>query len=86
MRQPELIIGLIIIILILSGVSIYFIYKYNYQNRTVEVFSQINTPLRRENLVITLYNIHHGVGIDGRLDLDRIARVLKKNRLRYNRP
>lgn len=27
---------------------------------------------------VATYNIHHGVGLDGRLDLDRIARVLER--------
>ncbi|MBO0827246.1 MAG: endonuclease/exonuclease/phosphatase family protein [Streptosporangiales bacterium] len=27
---------------------------------------------------VATYNIHHGVGMDGRLDLDRIARVLER--------
>lgn len=30
---------------------------------------------------VATYNIHHGVGLDGRLDLDRIARVLEHERL-----
>jgi endonuclease/exonuclease/phosphatase family metal-dependent hydrolase len=29
---------------------------------------------------VATYNIHHGVGLDGRLDLDRIARVLDRER------
>lgn len=31
-------------------------------------------------LRVVTYNIHHGVGLDGRLDLDRIARVLERAR------
>jgi endonuclease/exonuclease/phosphatase family metal-dependent hydrolase len=32
------------------------------------------------SLRLLAYNIHHGAGVDGRLDLDRIARVIRESR------
>ncbi len=40
-------------------------------------FAHADEPTR---LRVLSYNIHHGAGIDGRLDLERIARVIQSAR------
>jgi endonuclease/exonuclease/phosphatase family metal-dependent hydrolase len=36
-----------------------------------------SSPLPAERLTVLSYNIHHGEGTDGKVDLDRIARVIR---------
>ncbi len=45
----------------------------------------ISTSMRQESttrlLRVLTYNIHHGVGIDNKLDLDRIAKFIVNNKI-----
>ncbi|NLM97781.1 MAG: hypothetical protein GX175_09285 [Halanaerobiaceae bacterium] len=54
-----------------------------YSNRVIVVsYIDIEEPAytgETASLELLTYNIHHGVGLDGRLNLDRIARVIDKS-------
>lgn len=39
--------------------------------------NNIDNNTEKYRLKLLTYNIHHGVGVDGKLDLDRIAKVIK---------
>ncbi len=45
---------------------------------TVLLFLAFPLALRAEPLRILTYNIHHGAGTDGKLDLERIAKVIRE--------
>ena len=38
------------------------------------------TRAEREKMTVLSYNIHHGAGTDGKLDLERIARIIREQR------
>lgn len=74
----------LIVLLLLIILFTYFIYT-NVNNRVIHVSKigdyQMSEQVNGQNKRIKLmtYNIQHGVGIDSRLDLDRIARLIKQS-------
>lgn len=79
-----------IFIIILILIIIIYIYYNNFYIKSASVFCE-NTATVRDNsyknnnlkeplkLKILTYNIQHGVGIDGELNLDRIVKVIKNS-------
>ncbi|MFP4660616.1 MAG: endonuclease/exonuclease/phosphatase family protein [Halanaerobiales bacterium] len=71
------------IILLLLLILVAFFLYINNNNRVMHV-SQVESYQatgknvdNKENIKLLTYNIRHGVGVDGRLDLDRIVEVIK---------
>lgn len=71
------------VLIVMFIIILYILSFFIYYNRVIVVSSIDNKRLVSiENIVeleLLTYNIHHGVGIDGRLNLDRIARVIDKS-------
>ena len=74
---------LIVVLLVIIVFVTYLVYINN--NRVILVsqyrdYHELNEyDTNRNTLKLLTYNIQHGVGTDGRLDLDRVARVLEQS-------
>lgn len=71
-------------ILTVMFIILFYIFSvFVYYNRVIVVSSIDNKQFADFGDIVELelltYNIHHGVGIDGRLNLDRIARAIDKS-------
>ncbi len=76
----------LLVFLLLLVIIMFVTYLVHINNNRVIVVSQyrdyhelnkFNT--NKDTLKLLTYNIQHGVGIDGRLDLDRVARVIEQS-------
>lgn len=69
---------LLMIIVITLVIAAYISYLQNKSSTTVVVSKKvIDSPDSPSSFKIMTYNIRHGVGLDGKLDLDRIASIIK---------
>ena len=71
---------LILIVIMIMVIFISYIFYINYYNSDIHVFSHrdnIFTARDYKSLKIMTYNIHHGVGIDNQLNLERTANIIK---------
>ena len=76
MKRNYLIFPVIIIIIL-----ILFLYFDYLDNEDIVVFSEENNLLEVENdfIKVMTYNIHHGVGIDGDLEIERIGDIIESS-------